>query len=343
MNLFLEIFRILNATIRLVGHIVASPSTILLQLNLNRIATSLEKVQSFLMVLVLLMPIISLIICKIVREDAYIIKTKIWLFTLLLPIIYVPLRFLITQVYLLILEDPINLSLQKVFTTEFLTYSVTHLIIAYFAFLFTFKRIKYFGNRKNILKPEPLDSYNESVEYHEKVGKIVGSLSQLMNIDEPETLILKLRNPIMFTMDEKKKKQIFVSTGLIELLDNEELEACLGHELAHIMNKDSSVRKMSSFLRAVMFYNPLGYFIESTIYCEREFLADMICSQITKKPEALASALIKIAENTIESRMIPGQTILRLFKRYKFLLRKHPPLEERLKRLMRLIEEKKLL
>lgn len=143
----------------------------------------------------------------------------------------------------------------------------------------------------------------------------------------------------MFTVDESKKNPlIVVSSGLLDLLDEEELEACLGHELAHIKNRDRFVRKTSSFLRAIMFYNPFAYFIESVIYREREFLADIIASRVTKKPEALASALIKIAENTKDPRKLTKKAVMCFFKKYRFTIRKHPPLEERLKRLMRLIE-----
>nr|MDO8079749.1 M48 family metalloprotease [Candidatus Freyarchaeota archaeon] len=225
-----------------------------------------------------------------------------------------------------------------------MTYCVIQLIIACFAFLFTFKGIKLVGNHNSALASKLITPYNKSVEERNQLRNIATNLVRLMKVNMPEILVLKLENPIIFTVDASKKKPLIVaSSGLIELLDTEELEACLGHELAHIMNKDSSVRKVSSFLRAIMFYNPLGYFIESTIYCEREFLADMICSRITKKPEALASALIKIAENTKDSGGLSvRQKVLCLFKSYKFLLKKHPPLEERLKRLMRLVETRVL-
>jgi heat shock protein HtpX len=291
-----------------------------------------------------LVPVVSLVVCKIIREDAYSVKTKIWLFTLFLPTIIIPLRFLITQVLLLISNSPVDPELQIISTTEFLAYGAVQLIIVFFAFLFTFKRLRLIGNGRDALTSKLLTSCEKNEE-HNQIRDITANLVQLMNINSPEILVLNLESPIVFTVDERKKKPlIVVSNGLIELLDTEELEACLGHELAHILNRDSAVRKVSSFLRAVTFYNPLGYFVESKIYCEREFLADMVCSRFTKKPEALASALIKIAEKVEDSGgSLMKQEVLCLFKSYKFLLKKHPPLEERLKRLMHLIKIKELL
>lgn len=344
MNLFLEIFKIIDTIIRLIGEIMASPFTTFFMFNSHRAIVPLEKIQSVLGVLIFLVPVVSLVICKAVKEDAYSLKTKIWLLTLFIPLTYVPLRYVISQIYFFILDMPINPAIQETFTTEFFMYSIIQLLIACFAYLFIFKGIKYINKQKGIPTNKLLTLHDKNEEYTQLRNTTI-KLVKLMNIDMPEILVLKLENPILFTVDEKKKKPLIVaSTGLVKLLDKEELESCLGHELAHIRNKDSSIRKISSFLRAIMFYNPLGYFIESTIYCEREFLADRICSRITKKPEALASALIKIAENTKEtSNLLIKQEVLCLFKSYKFLLKKHPPLEERLKRLMRLAENKELL
>ncbi|MFB0560237.1 MAG: M48 family metallopeptidase [Candidatus Lokiarchaeia archaeon] len=352
MNLFLEvfkivleIFKIVDLTIRFTFEAIITPINVLFLFNLYQFVTPLEKLQSYLVILVLFMPLIALGVCKLVKEDAYSIKTKIWLFTLLLPIIFIPLRFLISQVYVLILDNPIPPIIQYNSTTDFLTYCAFQLVIVCFVFLFTFKGIKLVSNQKDAFQSKLHTTCNKNFKEHNRVRNIVAELAQSIKVNMPEIFVLSLESPIVFTIDESKKNPlIVVSSGLLDLLDADELEACLGHELAHIMNKDKFVRKISSFLRAIMFYNPFGYFIESVIYREREFLADMISSRITKKPEALASALIKIAENMKDAgRLSITKTVMCFFKDYKFLIRKHPPLDERLKRLMRLVEIREFL
>lgn len=345
MNLFLEIFRLVDQIIRSTFEIIISPINAVFLFNLNQTLIPLEQLQSYLLILVLFMPLIALVVCKLVKEDAYSIKTKIWLFTLLLPIIFIPLRFLISQVYVLILDNPIPPIVQYNSTTGFLTYCALQLVIVCFVFLFIFKGVKLFSNQKYVFQSKLLPMCNKNFKEHNRVRAIAAELAQAMKVAMPEIFVLSLESPIVFTVDESKKNPlIVVSSGLLDLLDTDELEACLGHELAHIMNNDKFVRKISSFLRAIMFYNPLGYFIESVIYREREFLADMISAHITKKPEALASALIKIAENTKDAgRLSIRKTVMCFFKDYKFLIRKHPPLDERLKRLMRLVEIREFL
>ncbi|MBS7250185.1 MAG: M48 family metalloprotease [Candidatus Freyarchaeota archaeon] len=341
MNLFQEIFKLLEFIVRFVQETLKTNIQFLL--SYNQFVMPLEMIQSFLACLVLSMPLISLIICKIVKQDAYSIKTKVWFFALLLPLLYFPIRTVIFQVYFFLYNYLFAPMIERL-SADFLIYCGFQLVVACFVFVFMFKGIKLFGSRTHLFQSQLVTTHNNNFT-NSQIKKITRKLAQLMKIPVPELFIFKLERPVVFTVDEGKKKPLIViSIGLLDLLDEEELEACLGHELAHIRNRDGFVRKTSSFLRAIMFYNPLGYFIESAIYREREFLADMVSSRITKKPEALASALIKIAENTDDSGiLLKNKAVMRLFKKYKFLLKKHPPLEERLKRLMRLIEDQKFL
>jgi len=342
MSLLEEIFKLLEFTVRFIQETLKINVQFLF--SYYQFVTPLEMIQSFLACLVLSMPLISLIICKIVKQDAYSIKTKVWFFALLLPLLFFPIRTVIFQVYLF-LHNHLFAPMIERLSTDFLIYCGFQLVVACFVFVFMFKGIKLFDNRTNLFQSQLVATHDNTFRNHSQIKKITKELTQLMKIPVPELFIFKLERPVVFTVDEGKKKPLIgISSGLLDILDEEELEACLGHELAHIVNRDSFVRKTSSFLRAVMFYNPIGYFIESAIYREREFLADMVSSRITRKPEALASALIKIAENTDDSGiLLKNKMVMRLFKKYKFLLKKHPPLEERLKRLMRLIEDQKFL
>ncbi|MHA1579057.1 MAG: M48 family metallopeptidase [Candidatus Freyarchaeota archaeon] len=312
---------------------------------LFQVGIPLQRLESYVGALVFTMPFISLFVCKLLREDAYRIKTKLWLFTLLLPIVFVPLKFLISQVYCFVFKSPVNPLLQSVYTTSFLAYCAIQLVIIFFSFIFTVRRVKSLSDDTCLLPAELPTSGKGRVEKYRQLEVIVSRLVSLMETGFPEIFVLEFESPVVFTVDEGKERPlIVVSRGLLEMLDDDELEACLGHELAHIANRDCFVRKAASFLRAVMFYNPFGYFIESEIYREREFLADRACASVTKKPEALASALIKIAEYPTNPEIFTSRrNVLCLWKKYGFLLRKHPPLEERLKRLVRLAENREFL
>jgi heat shock protein HtpX len=131
----------------------------------------------------------------------------------------------------------------------------------------------------------------------------------------------------------EKNYSISLSTGIIEKLNDEELEGVLAHELTHIRNRDVRLLIISiifvgifSFLAELAFRSlrfagnrksdkdskgsgaivlfaivitAAAYFISLLlrfgISRRREYLADAGASDLTKKPYALASALRKIS------------------------------------------------
>jgi len=136
---------------------------------------------------------------------------------------------------------------------------------------------------------------------------------------------------------DKKSYTVSLSRGIIDKLDDQELEAVIGHELTHIRNKDVRLLIISivfvgifafvseSLLRSMRFGSlgrgkkgggsgiiialvlaVVGYFLASlfrfAISRKREYLADAGSAELTKRPLALASALRKIsADPTIEA------------------------------------------
>lgn len=124
---------------------------------------------------------------------------------------------------------------------------------------------------------------------------------------------------------------IAVTTGAMQLLENEELEGVLAHELAHIKNYDirlmtivivligsiallSDMMRFSSFRKSddresgppwlaligflLIILSPIiTEMIKLAISRRREFLADATGSLLTRYPEGLARALEKIRDN----------------------------------------------
>ncbi|MFC1663233.1 M48 family metallopeptidase [Patescibacteria group bacterium] len=168
----------------------------------------------------------------------------------------------------------------------------------------------------------------------------------LYRIVENLTITAGLPMPKIFIMDDPalnafatgrdpQHASVAFTTGIIEKLENEELEAVAAHELSHIKNYDirllmivvvlvGSVAMMSHFfLRAQLFglggrrnrsgqagtillligivlaiLSPLiAQLIKLSISRRREFLADADASLLTRYPEGLASALRKIHIN----------------------------------------------
>jgi beta-lactamase regulating signal transducer with metallopeptidase domain len=76
-------------------------------------------------------------------------------------------------------------------------------------------------------------------------------------------------------------------------LDDEELEAVLAHELAHFKRGDNWQNMIAKVCRDLMFFNPLVHYIYRQLVMAREEASDDLALQVTHKPLALASCLLK--------------------------------------------------
>ncbi|QMU77206.1 zinc metalloprotease HtpX [Streptacidiphilus sp. PB12-B1b] len=170
-----------------------------------------------------------------------------------------------------------------------------------------------------------------------------------------------------------------VTTGLLDRLEPEELEGVLAHELSHIAHRDVAVITVASFLgvvaglvarfalfsglgrragpqAAVVFAAVMGaavtvysisFLLIRTLSRYRELAADRAAAQLTGRPSALASALVKVSADIarIPSRDLrTAQTFNAFFfaptlgreRSLSNLFATHPSLQQRLDALARI-------
>ncbi|HRH25021.1 MAG TPA: M48 family metalloprotease [Candidatus Paceibacterota bacterium] len=166
----------------------------------------------------------------------------------------------------------------------------------------------------------------EFLELH----RIVENLSITAGLLKPRVYIIPDMSPNAFaTGRNKEHSAVAVTTGLLQILDRNELEGVIAHELAHIGNRDillqSMVVVLVGFISLIsnMFLHSLSFrgggddrrgsnvlaivgvvllvlspifaqLIQLAISRKREFLADATGALLTRYPEGLASALRKI-------------------------------------------------
>jgi Zn-dependent protease with chaperone function len=112
-------------------------------------------------------------------------------------------------------------------------------------------------------------------------------------VAEPRIFLLAEKEPVIY-IDGIRKSSINISRSLLAVLDEEELEGAIAHELAHIMRRDNAISLVLFPFRFIMFYNPVTLVQIRSIIQEREKLCDDMASSLTGKPLALASSLIKV-------------------------------------------------
>jgi heat shock protein HtpX len=169
---------------------------------------------------------------------------------------------------------------------------------------------------------------------------------------------------------------ITVTTGLLETLDSDEIEAVLGHELTHIRNEDVRmmtfagvivgalafiadflIDKVSRFrfgiarsgandkngavalaaiacgFLLVVFAWVSSALIRLSLSRKREFLADAGSVELTKNPDAMITALIKISGNSALARAPSGLMEMCIDNpkgRFIDLFSTHPSIERRI-------------
>ncbi|MFW5963623.1 MAG: M48 family metallopeptidase [Natronomonas sp.] len=152
-------------------------------------------------------------------------------------------------------------------------------------------------------------------ESHPDVATTVSRLAQQANVPEPAVHITETARPESVTVGYGDDAVVLVSTGLLETLAVDELEAVLAHEISHLANGDSRVmgaalgpvlaadewiesdpndfgdRIWNGVFHLLKLYGQLGTAILSR---GREWGADAGAAELTGDPAALASALRRL-------------------------------------------------
>lgn len=125
-----------------------------------------------------------------------------------------------------------------------------------------------------------------------------------------------------------ENSSIFVTKGLLKLLNRNELQGVVAHEMSHIINKDTVYLLYAQS-------TPLRFMAKS-----REYLSDAYACQYTRNPKGLANALIKIKNYKILNNWYPVNGLLKdsfivpVFEGKNFWNCAQPSTENRIKILM---------
>jgi heat shock protein HtpX len=202
----------------------------------------------------------------------------------------------------------------------------------------------------------------------------VEKLSMKAGLPMPKVYVMDNPTPNAFaTGRNPEHSAVAVTTGIMKILNKEELDGVIAHELTHVKNRDIFVGTIAATLVGTITYivqfamffgggrrddreessNPIvslllliiapiaAMLIQMAISRSREYMADEGGSQISGKPLALASALNKLQQgNEIIPMRDAKQASAHMFIVSPLhgggmmkLFSTHPPIEERIERL----------
>ncbi len=210
-------------------------------------------------------------------------------------------------------------------------------VILYFALFFAiFMNIfSYWFSDKIVLKLHKAKIVKRE-EYFD-LWNATENLAIAAGLPMPKLYVIDDSSPNAFaTGRDKNHAVVAVTTGLLSILDKNELEGVIAHELSHIGNRDMLISTVvvvlagfvtlisDIFLRSRIYGNNrnnrasgiillvglifailapiVGTLIKLAISRKREFLADASGALLTRYPEGLASALQKINNNNVPMR-----------------------------------------
>jgi heat shock protein HtpX len=209
---------------------------------------------------------------------------------------------------------------------------------------------------------------------HPRLYRIVRQTAQAAGLPMPKVYVVPNPTPNAFATGRNPQHAAVAATqGILDLLDDDELEAVMAHELGHVKNRDILVSTIAATIAGAISYiaymahwmpfmgggddddrggnifvlllvailAPIAaMLIQMAISRQREYGADRSGSQISHKPRSLASALAKLHDM---NRRIPMQTnpaTAHMFivsplsgKSFATLFSTHPPVEDRIAKL----------
>ena len=204
-------------------------------------------------------------------------------------------------------------------------------LVAMLAVSVAFNLFSYFGSKRLALAAHKVRLVTR--EQEPRLYSIVENLAMKADLPMPEVGVSDMPMPNAFATGRNPKNAAVVATRqLLNMLNDEELEGVMAHELSHVKNRDILVMSVASTMAslvsyvthmavwAAMFNNddngggnllvailadiilPIAaMLIQLGVSRNREYLADESGGRLTGKPMALASALTKL-ENGCSAR-----------------------------------------
>jgi len=211
-----------------------------------------------------------------------------------------------------------------------------------------------------------------------RVHNIVKKICMKSDMPMPRIAVVPTQNPNAFATGRNKKNAVVaVTEGILTLLNDDELEGVLAHEMAHVKNRDILVMSAAAtiagaiaFAARMVWFNMLfgrgrggghpvlllvvmitapiaAMLIQLAISRNREYKADKEGALMIQRPLALARALEKLEEGNKRRPLQSGNPassnmfIVNPFRGGGFvtIFMTHPPIKARVKKLHDLAEQ----
>ena len=120
--------------------------------------------------------------------------------------------------------------------------------------------------------PESVGAMRAKVRRSEAADRLrerVARLAQTADMATPDVTVIDSETPNSYVASRPGEQTLFVTTALVDHLDDAELDAVIAHELAHLKNGDAFVMTAAAFLPTVsaLVTRTLGRTLQYSVFC----------------------------------------------------------------------------
>ncbi|WP_343633409.1 M56 family metallopeptidase [Fluviicola sp.] len=201
--------------------------------------------------------------------------------------------------------------------TAFVSKSGSWIVLIWFV-IFLFKCIRMTGDIRLVYRARNYQTITPPQQWMNRVSELKISLRIKRSVQLLESRLVSVPSVTGFF-----KPVILMPVGLLNNIPQEQVEAILLHELAHIRRSDYAVNLMQTFIEILFFFNPGILWISSLLRDERENCCDDLAISVTNNKKEFVNALISFQEYNMHNQRFAlqfGDQKMKLADRAKRIL-----------------------
>lgn len=201
--------------------------------------------------------------------------------------------------------------------SEFISNHASWIVFAWFL-VFLFKCFRMTGALRRVYRMRNYQTVSPPEMWQQRLSE----LQELLRIKRAVKL-LESRLVSVPSVSGFFKPVILVPVGLLNNIPQDQVEAILLHELAHIRRSDYAVNLMQTVMEILFFFNPGILWISSLLKDEREHCCDDLAIGVTNNKKEFVNALISFQEYHLNKQAFAlqfGDRKMKLAERAKRIL-----------------------
>ncbi len=183
---------------------------------------------------------------------------------------------------------------------EFLNRNANLIALVWFA-IFAIKLIGIFHSLNHVYRIRNYKTFSPSEYWKKRISELAHQIQLQKPIVLLESALVKIPSVTGFF-----KPMVLVPIGMLSSLPQDQIEAILLHELAHIRRKDYAINLLQHLAEMIFFFNPGLLWLSSLLKEERENCCDDIALGVIGNKADFVHALVSFTQYNLDNPLAVG-------------------------------------